>query len=159
MARIHIILGAMAMIASSPAAAAPADGGALKAAIVFNLLRFTSFPGQGGVELCVQGNDGAAQALLDLDGRALGSGPLAVRRAAPGDLAGCQAVYVGDGPPPRGAAPIAIGNGRGFADQGGAVALVSFGRQVRFVINPAAAARANVSFSSRLLRLALAVKD
>jgi hypothetical protein len=150
---ISLIL-ATAMVPSSGHAQSN-DG--LKAAIVYNILRFTEFrrPMENGRRtLCVAAS-AFTPAFAGLEGEALDNGRLDVRRYAPGaSLSGCDAVYVGDARPPEVNA-LTIGDTSEFISRGGVVGLVRFGREIRFEISPNAGSRVGVSFSSRLLRLAI----
>lgn len=151
-----------ALIATSlgtavPAPAQTANQDGLRAAIVVNILRLTEFrrPADGGRRvLCVA--PGAYNASFSaLDGLAVGQARLDVRRlGSSGDVSGCDAAYVGDGRPPS-ANILTIGDSSAFIGRGGVVGLVRFGRELRFEISPAAGQRAGVTFSSRLLRLAI----
>jgi hypothetical protein len=49
---------------------------------------------------------------------------------------------------------ITVGDGEDFVRRGGMVGFVIRSRKVRFLINPDAAAKVGISFSSKLLRIA-----
>lgn len=141
---------------SGPAMAAESQA-ALKTAIVYNILRFAAFGGPAAATrtLCVNRVDPLATALSSLDGKPLEDSRLAVRRIAASDLTGCDALFLSNGAPAGAPGVLMIGDAPDFVARGGAVGLVQFGRQIRFRIAPEAARRADVTFSSRLLRLAI----
>jgi hypothetical protein len=154
------LISALSLIAASamlPTTATAQNSEGLRAAIVYNILRFAEFrrPADSGRRtLCVAAN-AYTPAFGALEGEALPNARLDVRRYAPGaSLNGCDAVYVGDARPPEVNA-LTIGDSSEFISRGGVVGLVRFGREIRFEIAPAAGNRVGVTFSSRLLRLAI----
>ncbi|MBB5985441.1 YfiR family protein [Sphingobium lignivorans] len=159
-------IAALALTAIPSSAHAATEPPHLKAAIIYNIIRFVDLrPPSGRVVLCVPGNEPLADALQVYDGRNVAGGRLEVRvvkRTA--WSVDCRIAYVapgsagpaGNAPPP---ATLLIGEGSDFLDRQGSVAIVSFGRQIGFEVNLTAGARAGAVFSSRLLRLARAVKD
>lgn len=58
-----------------------------------------------------------------------------------------------------GAATLLVGESKGFAEGGGSLNFVMVEGSVKFEANPAAAARAQLTLGSQLLKLALVVKD
>ncbi|WP_221792309.1 YfiR family protein [Aquisediminimonas sediminicola] len=141
----------------------------LKAAIMFNILRFVNFPLEDAgraLRLCVDRDEDAARELALLHGRHVGDRDVEVRLmdfAAVGG-AGCDIAYLGNGS----AASIArlsqrgrllVGDGPGFINGGGTIGLVRFGNQIRFEINARAARQSGVSISSKLMRLAARVQS
>ena len=95
--------------------------------------------------------------------------PIAVRRFATiDDYTPCHVLFVARSERERlpaiverlrGAAVLVVGDGAGFAEAGATVNLVIEKNKVRFEINQAAAERAGLKVSSKLLRLARHVKD
>ncbi|WP_294395464.1 YfiR family protein [uncultured Sphingomonas sp.] len=148
----------LAVAIAKPAYAAEQDQ--LKAAIVYNIIRFTRFvpPPEGGVSLCVLASGALSQAIATVDGKAVPDGRVQVRIVSHvSELrAGCTIAYIGAnlGPPNYDGVPMVIGETADFAERGGAVGLTRFGRQISFELNPKAAAARGVRFSSRLLSLA-----
>lgn len=155
---------ALAVLVLAPAryACAQSDDAALKAAYVYNIAQFTSWPAAAPaarpLTVCVNGGHALGQSLRKLQGKPVGGRPLAVLEAGPGVQ--CDvAVLRGGGP-----RPAELGNGilaivdepkNGYA---GAVALIEEDQHLRFDIDTAEAARAGLHFSSRLLRLARNVR-
>lgn len=149
---------------TAPAAAQGGDVNQLKAAIVLNVLRFIDFPAdsRGPIDFCVAANAGLTSSFGAFSGRQAGSRTVSVRAVRSGSFEGCDVVYldannaqfmaraVGDG-------RLVMGDGRSFIDHGGTVGLVQMGGQVRFELNLDAAGRANLTISSKLIRLAARV--
>jgi hypothetical protein len=146
---------------ATPTAAQSSDVNQLRAAIVFNVLRFIDFPGeQGGpIEFCVASDSGEGAALRSFSGRRAGSRTVSVRTVRAGAYSGCDAVYLDSGDRDqiqraKARGRIVIGNGRNFIDNGGTVGLVQSGGQVRFQLNLGSASESQIAISSRLIRLA-----
>jgi len=166
--RLLIALAAAAPAIPAPALAAPADE-AMKAAIIYNFTRFSTwgpdrFAGAASpVVLCVSAADPVASELAKLEGRPVGSRKLHIRRSQSFDR-GCHAAFLGaSAASPTDLAGLSrqgvltIGESRDFA-RTGAIALVRVGRQIRFEINNKVARATGVEISSKLLRLAIAVR-
>ena len=161
-------LSACMVAMACPASAQGSDVGRLKAAIMLNVLRFVTVPGNGDatrpLRLCVERTIAAAPDFQQLDGRQIGERPINVRVAELASGApGCDIAYVGA----RNAAEIArisqyglllVGDDSSFINAGGAVGLVRFGNQIRFEINAKAARQAGFVISSKLMRLAARVQ-
>jgi hypothetical protein len=153
-------------------AEAPARGAEdrVKAAVVLQLARFVEWPAGGAesseFQLCVLAKDrwlplleGAAR------GHTIGGKPVLVRRLSrPQDAAGCNIVVVGSQPADR---PwnawiqypvLSVSEEPGFAEAGGMVGLVVHSGKVGFELNTAAATRAGLTVSSKLIRLARLVE-
>ncbi|MBI1686436.1 YfiR family protein [Caulobacter hibisci] len=160
------------LFAAAVAVAPPAmtaDDAAFKAAIVYNIGRFATFPpgrrqDDGDLVVCIEDDDPLAPALDRLEGKPSGAGKLVVRRSGWPFAAGCNLAFVSS----RHATPAAlealadqgaltIGESKDFADQG-AVRLITIGRQTRFEINNGVARRAGATLSAQLLRLAVKVR-
>lgn len=149
---------------ASPAASAADDKGGVKAAIIFNILRFASFPDSDPtLTLCTRAGEAIAPNLRTLDGRSIGPRRLNVVFVPSLDDAtrGCDVIYAGysSAGAIRGAArgQITIGEDPAFVDRNGTIGLINFGGQVRFAINLKAARSANVQIGSQLMRLAARV--
>ncbi len=160
--RYRFLLAALpfAMPSASALAGEPDD---LKVAIVYNIIRFTRFapPHPGRIVMCIWAGQATGRAFVQLDGRSVPDGRLAVRIVTrPSDLkGGCHIAFL------QGEAPsvvpddvrMTIGDVAGFAERGGTVGLRRFGRQVTFEINAQAGSVKGVQFSARLLNLASVV--
>jgi YfiR/HmsC-like len=156
------------------ARAQTADEPALKAAFLHNFVRFTTWPSSstatGPLALCVLGNESVAAGLEAVE-RAAAPGTAAgvVRRVRPGDdPRACALLYAGALSGPDAAALIArvadapvltVGDSTGFTDSGGIIGFFLENNRMRFAVNVAAARRAHLQISSRLLSLAQIVGD
>lgn len=151
-----------------------ADESNLKAAYVFNFIQFIDWPDaessdEGDWVVCVSPFSPLKRALTALEGRAARKGrPIRIKLAQPGNVRDC-AVLVLHGsdsdavlravralPPPHGILTVAD-----EAVQSGQDAVITLGRdgaRIVFSVNTDAAARAGLSISSRLMRLAKAGK-
>lgn len=147
-------------------ASPPPDAGA-RAAIIYNFVRFSSWgadrfaASSSPVVLCVPPRHALAGHLAAFDGRAVGERTLQVRRTETFDRR-CHAAVVADASPSALVAltrdgVLTIGDSRGFTAHG-AIGMITVGRQIRFEINNRVAREAGVALSSRLLRLAVAVR-
>ena len=161
MRRVGLVAGLASVAIASPITAQSSDPNQLRAAIVFNVLRFIEFPASkdGTLEFCIAPGTDEAAALRSFSGRRAGSRLVAVRTLRSGSYAGCDVVYLGSSDrneieraSARGR--LLIGNGRNFIDNGGTVGLVQSGGQVRFQLNLRAASESQLAISSRLIRLA-----
>jgi hypothetical protein len=146
---------------------------ALKAAFLYNFVKFTEWPDEAvpsdsAIALCVFGDEAVATALEQtVKGRQVGGRSVTVARVNVA-LSSCQILYV-SGVDRRQAvqviervkaAPVfTVGDLDGFAALGGVGQLFVENGKMRFALNPAAAQRARLRISSKLLALAKVVKD
>lgn len=143
------------------------DADALRAALVFNIIRFVDFPDAGSsgtIILCVVREAANGAALATLRGQRVGNQTISVRSAPESPASSCNVVYLGaagdaDIARMQGPGILLIGEGSDFVGSGGTVGLVQTGRQIRFEINMRAARRARIVISSQLLRLASRVQQ
>jgi hypothetical protein len=164
---------ALLLAPAASATAAPSLEYPVKAALLLNFAKFVEWPtgsvqaSSDSVELCVLGPDPFGP-LLDgtVKGRTAGGRPITVRRAnRVEEMDGCHIAFVASAPAERaralaalGSQPVVtVGESARFADQGGVIALVVEENVVRFDVNLAAARRAGVQLSSKLLGLARTV--
>lgn len=161
MRRFGLVAGIACAAVAAPIAAQSSDPNQLRAAIVFNVLRFIEFPElkEGAIDFCVAPGTSETAALRSFSGRRAGSRLVSVRSVRAGSYAGCEVVYLGtddraDIERASARGRVVIGNGRNFIDNGGTVGLVQSGGQVRFQLNLKAASDSQVAISSRLIRLA-----
>ncbi|MBS0481361.1 MAG: YfiR family protein [Proteobacteria bacterium] len=161
----HLTLALVCSAAALTAQPALADDkSAVKAALVYNIMRFVKFPGDPGqLKVCATAADPVAGDLRRLDGRNVGRARISVVTVnSPAAIgSSCDVVYL-DSDSPRSIGGVShgqilIGGGRNFAEAGGTVGLINFGGQVRFVINSSAARRADITFSAQLMQLAAKV--
>lgn len=147
-----------------PAPASAQDKTAVKAALVYNIMRFVSFPGNPStVRVCALTSDPVASDLRRLQGRSVGTARVQVELvSSTASLGGsCDVIYLDNVSPGAvggaGRGQIVIGGARNFAENGGTVGLIKFGGQIRFVINSGAARNSGISISSQLMQLAAKV--
>jgi YfiR/HmsC-like len=146
----------------------------LKAAIVFNLVKFVEWPAtayssaQAPTVLCTLGRDPFGSALNQYDGNNVNGRPLVIRRLRRGDDPhGCHLAYVSSSEAkllPQvlknlDAEPIlTVGEMEQFAGRGGMIQLEVEDKQVHFAINLSAASREHLRIRSNLLALSRIVE-
>lgn len=156
------------------AGAVPADEAQVRAAFLYNLARFVEWPSSAfatastPLVACVIGADDFGAVLEAITrGRTVAGRNVVVRRGVdPDKQIGCHVLYIPRGEQlheqevlaqARGATILTVAESGTFARDGGVVSLVVDRRRVRFEVNIAAAYRARLTISSRLLTLASAV--
>lgn len=168
-------MAAVAMLcATGPAAAQPTEQ-AVKAAFLPKFARYVTWPPASRpapgapIQLCIIGNDSFGR-LIDQAavGQSVEQHPIAIRRlASPGQAAGCHVAFVDGGDEKSTGAMLAalqtrpvltVTDGRTRAVRGMIHFTLHQGR-VRFYVDAAAAAQAKLTIDSRLLGIALAVKE
>lgn len=142
---------------------------ALKAAFLFNFLRFVEWPpdARPAPVICIAQAGEAADAIGQaLTGKRVDGQEVRVRALSSPDAVGCAIVLV---PAAAGAAwpavkaqvgcrpVLTVGESAGFLEDGGAVALLADANRLRFDVNRNAAACSGLRLSSRLLSLARTV--
>ena len=169
------LMAAMAVGGSSASAQAPASEAQVKAAFVYNFLKFVEWPAgafagpQDSLVVGIVGTTPTAEAAAAfLAGKGVNTRPIAVRRMpldAP--IVGVHAIFVGDlrdDSRPQmlyeaaSTNVLSIGEAKGFATHGGVIGLLVEDQKVRFEINPEAADSAQLRISSKLLALAKLVR-
>lgn len=146
----------------------------LKAAFLANFAKFADWPDDalppGHVfTFCVAGDKAVATALEQSINYQPGPNALTVMIVAlDGPLRSCHVLYAG-GLKARqslqvievvkGAPVFTVSDAEGFAEAGGVAQLIVDKGRMRFAINPAAAKRARIALSAKLLSLATLVKD
>ena len=148
----------------------------VKAAFLFGFAKFVDWPTntfsdpKQPLTVCVYGRDPFGEILDDaLLGKSIGDRRVSVGRANQfQDIAGCQMIFVARSEHERarelmnrlaGHAVLLVGENEGFATSGGTIEFTLEDRRVHFIINPDAAERAGLKFSSKLLALAKIVHD
>lgn len=147
----------------------------VKAAFLYNFARFVEWPpdapeGDGSFVIGVFGPDATSRALeATVEGKSVGGRTIQVRPVKSQDEARqCHMLFVGseasDQLRPmlkavRGSAVLTVGDSEAFAREGGIVNFVMQDHHVRFAVNTDAAARAGLKISSKLLQLAIIVRD
>lgn len=162
--RLVLLLALMAPGGAAVLAAEPASEQAVRAALVFNFIKFTEWPpatnGDNPLRICAATGDPVQVAALEALGERQVRGlPLVISRFR--QQINCDVIYVDSSqrwsevPDKRilGRA-LTIGGYPGFAAEGGIIEVSMPEGQVRFDINLAEAKRAGLRFYPQLLRLA-----
>jgi hypothetical protein len=155
-------------------AQAPSREYALKAAFLFNFIKFVRWPETAfetpgePLSLCILGEDPFGDALKSLVDKEVHNRPLAVHtRAAAGSPSACQVVFISREESPdlasvlsqmAGKPVLTVGETPGFAEKGGVINFFTQDQKLRFEINMDAARNAGLEISSNLLKLARIVQ-
>jgi hypothetical protein len=147
----------------------------LTAAFLFNFVKFTTWPADalrdgGAIVICVSGNDQVADSLVRLTEKKMLEGHSLVVRRTDLDqpLNECHVVYGASLNAHRARELILAASGNpiltvsdleDFAERGAVANFFIDAGRMRFAVNPAAAERARLRISSRLLTLAKVVRD
>jgi hypothetical protein len=170
---VPIALLALNLVAFAPAAAQDYQSSEyeLKAAILFNLIKFVEWPttAYSGPDaptvMCTLGRDPFGPALNGFaDGSTVNGRPLLVRRLQhDADAHGCHLLYISSSERKilpqilraiADAGIVTVGEMGQFAIQGGVIQLIVEDRQVHFEVNLDAASHGDFRISSKLLALA-----
>jgi hypothetical protein len=168
--RLLPALAPLALASPAPAAAPPSDL-AVKAAFLTKFPAYVAWPAAArprpgaAVQICLVGGDPFGR-LLDeaARGQQIDGHPIRVRRVeASGQASGCHVAYVPGGSSGQltglqGKPMLTVTDARAGA-AGGMIDFVMHQGRVRFNIDEAQAARSGVAISSRLLSLALSVRQ
>src|SRR6185369_3631336 len=143
----------------------------VKAACLFNFLQFVEWPSDAftnsdsSIVIGILGNDPFKGSLDEIiAGERIGGHPILIRRVrSVEDAAHCQLVFF-PGSADEGRSNtlvelaknhvLTVGESDGFAEKGGGINFTISGGKVRFEINTTVTKTANLSVSSKLLRLA-----
>jgi hypothetical protein len=173
---MRIMLAAALIAAVAPPASSRSDPALdvnVKAAFLFNFVKFTEWPplpGRISILVCVVGNDGIAAAFVDtVRGQSINGRRLDVWRPdAVESWPLCQLLFIADAEM-HGAASgledvrtlpvLTVSDSRGFARSAGIIELYLEGGRMRFAINVDGISRSGLRVSSRLLGLARVVRD
>lgn len=140
----------------------------LKAAYVFNFLKFTHWPATPRTKpvltLCLANADSALEeAFSTLDGRQINEQRISVQRLSSlEETAGCQVLYLQQGGAPislrqlsrRNPGLLTIGDDENFLQQGGIIQLVEEQNRLQFDINLTQLQQADFNISAQMLKLA-----
>lgn len=135
------------------------DDSRLKAAFIFNIAQFTTWPQPAArpLSVCASPAHSVWTGLRELDGKVAGGRAFNVVDSAAGkpcDVIVYSAAAAPGVPPALPAGTLTIVDGVRAGHYGGAVTLVEEDPHLRFDIDTREAARAGLKFSSRLLQLA-----
>lgn len=160
-------------IAEAPLPPPAASEYEVKAAFVYNFAKFVEWaePAKHAMTFCVAGPDSAYLALKQVvRGKKIGGRDLTMKRLNPGEeaLDRCQVAFIAWRDKKRSVAALAVlekqgvltvGDEDGFLSAGGVIHFLLEDRKVRFEINLAAARKARLTISSKLLQLATSVRE
>lgn len=166
-----LLLSAGALLGAAPAQAAPPTGSEyqVKAAFLYNFLKFVEWPSDGlgtpgSICLGVLGRDPFEGALDQVEGKlAKGRKVVVTRFRSIEEVKGCELLFISASE--KGRIPqilkhsqnqrmLTVADQDGFCESGGIINLVFIKNRVGFDVNMAAASRARLRISSQLLRLA-----
>ncbi len=166
-----VLFRAETLIAADTPAASEAQ---LKAIFLFNFAKYVDWPAAAftndtaPILIGVVGTDPFGDNLRHIEGKTIHGRRFAVKHlASDSDLSGCQILFISDSEASRmreilnkaGALPIlTVGEDEAFARNGGIINFVLKNGNVRLEIDLAAAKKAGLTISSRLLAVADVVK-
>ncbi len=147
----------------------------VKAAYIYNFAKFVRWPknafpdGSETIHVCVLGDDPFGPSLATIEGKTAADRKIGVRRIASlQNCRGCEIIFISGSEAERigqimktinGLPVLTVGDTEGFAEQGVMINFYMEKKTVRFEVNPKAAARAGLRFSSNLLRIARIVEE
>ena len=159
----------------SRVSAQPTTVSAVRAAFLYNFAKFAEWPADAlapgqKLSLCVLGDNAVADALEQtIKGHTIENHELTVQVVRAGwPIPSCHLLYVGELDAKgaiqliealKGAPVLTVSDCDKFAELGGVAQLILESGRMRFAINVAAAQRARLQLSSKLLSLAKIVKD
>jgi hypothetical protein len=168
--RLWALALALLLPAPAQAQAQAAAEYAAKAAFIYNIALFSTFPNPDAplVKLCILGRDPFGKLLASLEGKAMGEAKMAIAypRSAGEALRQCQIVFVGASEndtlallaqSARQEGVLTVSDAKGAARLGIMVELGVDDKRIAFEFNAEAARAANIALSSKVLRLARAV--
>jgi hypothetical protein len=167
------VLAAVALSAPAPRAQGVEEY-AVKAAFLFNFVRFTEWPpaafpnDRAPLVLCIVGTDPFGAALDSLEKKPVKGRELHVdRKVTPGTLNKCHVAFISRSrsgnvrevlKTAEALTVLTVSDIDEFARKGGIIGLVTDGGKIRFQINVKAAERVGLKLSSQLLKLASIVE-
>jgi hypothetical protein len=164
-----ILAAALTTAGARPVSGQPQPGEyEVKAAFLYNFLTFVEWPATmkraDALRVCVMADPPALNAFNELSGQIAAGRKIATFHVTPGDSLGpCHVLFIGSQAEhdlPRimkaleGASVLTIGDTAGFARKGVIINFYLQNKKVRFDIDAAAARRAGITISSKLLKLA-----
>jgi hypothetical protein len=172
--RVASMIAAL-LVWSAPGGGQSVAASALKAAFLYNFANFAEWPVSAlapkqPLLLCVIGDNAVADALEQtINRRTVDDHELTVEVIKPdGPIRACHLLYVSGLDRKQSVQLLAslknsptltVGDGERFAEMGGVAQLIAENDRMKFAVNTAAARRARLEISSKLLSLAKIVKD
>lgn len=154
--------------------AQPVHENALKTAFIYNFVVFTEWPqeafqGSNSINICVNAMSDMQQAMLTLDGKSAGGRQIKIRQLRNFDIkqAQCHVLYLNSIDRQRWptlkkilakTVILTISDEGGIGQDGAMIALSLQDNKIVFDINQSVARESQLTFSSKLLRLARTVK-
>lgn len=174
-AAIRLLCGAMLLLASASARAAPSEY-ELKAAFIYQIAKFVEWPSpleespaRAPLRLCVLGGNPFGPALESVRGKPVNERRMEVSQLdINADTRECNILFIAAPAErhieriaaiSRGAGMLTIGDTQGFAQRGAMVNFFLENGKIRFEINPEASRRAGLKISSQLLKLARIIQE
>ncbi|WP_167085669.1 YfiR family protein [Massilia frigida] len=155
------------LLPAATRAQAPAAEYAAKAAFIYNIALFSTFPNaqSGLVRLCILGRDPFGKLLAGLEGKPLGEAKMTIAYPHSGRdaLKQCQIVFISASESDtvallaqsaRQEGVLTVSDAKGAARSGIMVELDVEDKRIAFEFNAEAARAANIALSSKVLRLA-----
>lgn len=168
----RLLTGIVTFLVTAIAVAAPTEY-EVKAAFLYNFAKFTEWPSassDSSLELCLFGNGPYRKALQSLEGKHVRDQVLSVRVLDTADIPdSCRILYVTAEKTDMLDAIyksisghqglLSVSDIEGFTQSGGIIEFRLIDNKLRFAINLQAARASEIDLSSKLLRLAVAVKE
>jgi hypothetical protein len=175
MAKLRLVLTALALLAGSSLPAAAQDGLQLveqeiKAGLLYNFLRYTEWPQDHPIHtelintVCVLGDDPFSGRLAPMAGRTVNQSVIEVRTVAgAADVADCSLIFIDAGEQARwmelrgaimGESILTVSDFTGFAASGGMIEFVRVDNRIGIEVNTGAVAAAHLMVQDRILNLA-----
>lgn len=171
-ARSCLIILAMGSSSVASAGQPPPGEYDVKAAFVYNFLKFIDWPSRdtgdtASIRICIAGDLPGSGPLDRLDGQEVIGKELVVSHLARiTDVAQCQVLFIASSEARqlstimaavKGSAILTIGDAEGFARRGVIINFIIQNKKVRFEINAEAARQAGLKISSKLMKLSSTV--
>lgn len=165
-----MLIASLTLLCPNCAESAPPGEHQIKAAMIFNMMRFVDWPessfpsGEESIDICFVSRGSMSTAVEALRGKQVKGKNIVVRQVGRhGTFAGCHVLLLSDtdrSPTAsildmtRSAPIMTVGESRGFAAAGGVFGFMIQDGKVRFEINLASAQRHRIRISAQLLKLA-----
>jgi len=147
----------------------------IKAAMIFNMMRFVDWPESAlpnadeNIDICVVSRGALATAVESLKGKQVKGKSIAIRQTGKsGGFSGCHVLLLSDTDrqtvsaileQTRSTPVMTVGDSRGFAAAGGVFGFIILDGKIRFEVNLASAQKHRIRISSQLLKLAQTVLE
>lgn len=149
----------------APAATSAASAAAVKAAFVYNFIKFTEWPEgtlgdtQSAITICTNTDDELRSALERLNGKQAKGRAIVVRDTRQGNWQECHVAVLNKEPHRRPDKADPILTVATYTDERAILRLFLVGNKLRFAVNLKAARAASIRLSAKLLSVAAEVHD